>query len=45
MAQNNMAEQYQHRIIDIVERFVNSMRDSRARVDINSLREDRFCIV
>ena len=45
MVQNNLAEQYQHRIIDIVERFVNSMRDSRARVDINSLREDGFCIV
>ena len=45
MAQNNLAEQYQHRIIDIIERFVNSMRDSRARVDINSSREDGFCIV
>ena len=45
MAQNNVAEQYQHRIADIIERFVNSMRDSRMRVDINSSREDGFCIV
>ena len=45
MAQSNLAEQYQHRIEDIIQRFVNSMRDSRARVDINSSREDGFCIV
>ena len=45
MAQSNPAEQYQHRIADIIQRFVNSMRDSRARVDINSSREDGFCIV
>ena len=45
MVQSNPAEQYQHRISDIIQRFVNSMRDSRARVDINSSREDGFCIV
>ena len=45
MAESNRAEQYQHRIADIIQRFVNSMRDSRARVDINSSREDSFCIV
>ena len=45
MAQSNEAEQYQHRIANIIERFVNSMTDSRARVDINSSREDGFCIV
>ena len=45
MAQSNLAEQYQHWIADIIQRFVNSMRDSRARVDINSSREDGFCIV
>ena len=45
MAQSNLAEQYQHRIADIIQRFVNSMTDSRAKIDINSSREDRFCIV
>ena len=45
MAQSNLAEQYEHRIADIIERFVNSMTDSRARIDINSSREDRFWIV
>ena len=46
MAQSNLAEQYQHRIADIIQRFVNSMTDSRARIDINSSREeDGFWIV
>ena len=45
MAESNPAEQYQHKISDIIQRFVHSMRDSRARVDINSSREDGFCIV
>ena len=45
MVESNPAEQYQHRIADIIQRFVNSMRDSRAKVDINSSREDGFCIV
>ena len=45
MADSNLAEQYQHQIADVIERFVKSMRDSRARVDINSSREDKFCIV
>ena len=46
MAQSNLAEQYQHRKADIIQRFVNSMTDSRARIDINSSREeDRFWIV
>ena len=45
MVESNPAEQYHHMISDIIQRFVNSMRDSRARVDINSSREDGFCIV
>ena len=45
MVQSNPAEEYQHRISDIIQRFVNFMSDSRARVDINSSREDGFCIV
>ena len=40
MAQSNLAEQYQHQIADIIQRFVNSMTDSRARVDINASREE-----
>ena len=45
MADSNLTEQYQHQIENIIQRFVNSMRDSRARVDINSSREHGFCIV
>ena len=45
MAESNPAEQYQHRIADIIQRFLNSMRDSRTRVDIDSSTEDGFCIV
>ena len=45
MADSNLAEQYQHQIEDVIQRFLNSMRHSRARVDINSSREDEFCIV
>ena len=45
MADSNLAEQYQHQTEDVIQRFLNSMRHSRARVDINSSREDEFCIV
>ena len=45
MAESNRTKQYQHQISDIFDRYLNSMRDSRARVDIDSSREDGFCIV
>ena len=45
MAMSNHAEQYQHQISDIFDKFLNSMRDSRVRVDIDSLCQDGFCIV
>lgn len=45
MAMSNRAEQYQHQISDIFDKFLNSMRDSRVRVDIDSLHQDGFCIV
>ena len=45
MAMSNCAEQYQHQISDIFDKFLNSMRASRVRVDIDSLCQDRFCIV
>ena len=45
MADSNLAEQYQHQIEDVIQRFLNSMRHSRTRVDINSSGEDEFCIV
>ena len=35
---------YRHRY-SIFDKFLNSMRDSRVRVDIDSLHQDRFCIV
>ena len=45
MAMSNRAEQYQHQISDIFDKFLNSRTDSRVRVDIDSLRQDGFCIV
>ena len=45
MACINPAEQYQWQISDLFESFLNSMKDSRARVEIDSQRHEGLCIV
>ena len=41
----NPAEQYQWQISDLFETFLNSMKDSRARVEVDSQRHEGLCIV
>ena len=45
MACTNPAEQYQWQIWDLFESFLNSMKDSRTRVEVNSQRHQGLCIV
>ena len=41
----NPAEQYQWQISDLFETFLNSMKDSRARVEVDSQRHEGLCII
>ena len=45
MACMNPAEQYQWQISDLFVSFLNSMKDSRARVEVDSQRHEGLCIV
>ena len=45
MACINPAQQYQWRISDLFDSFLNSMKDSRARVEVDSQRHEGLCIV
>ena len=45
MACINPAQQYQWQISDLFDCFLNSMKDSRARVEVDSQRHEGFCIV
>ena len=45
MACINPAQQYQWKISDLFDSFLNSMKDSRARVEVDSQRHEGLCIV
>ena len=45
MACINPVQQYQWQISDLFDCFLNSMKDSRARVEVDSQRHKGFCIV
>ena len=45
MACINPAQQYQWQISDLFDGFLNSMKDSRARVEVDSQSPEGFCIV
>ena len=45
MACINPAQQYQWRISDLFDSFLNSMKDSRTRVEVDSQRHEGLCIV
>ena len=45
MACINPAQQYQWKISDLFDSFLNSMKDSRARVEVDSQRHKGLCIV
>ena len=45
MASVNEAEQYQWQIADLFESFLNCMKESRARVEVDSQRHQGLCIV
>ena len=45
MACINPVQQYQWQISDLFDCFLNSMKDSRARVEVDSQRHEGFCII
>ena len=45
MACINPVQQYQWKISDLFDSFLNSMKDSRARVEVDSQRHEGLCIV